>query len=81
VSATGWGKTETVDTYQRSAVLMRVDLQVMDTKRCAVLPGYGPQKIHGGVICAANVPAGPLAQGTVAEPSRRPTAHRRSSAS
>jgi len=54
VSATGWGKTETVDTYQRSAVLMRVDLQVMDTKRCAVLPGYGPQKIHGGVICAAN---------------------------
>jgi hypothetical protein len=54
VSATGWGKTETVDTYQRSAVLMRVDLQVMDTKRCAVLPHYGPQKIHGGVICAAN---------------------------
>jgi trypsin len=54
VSATGWGKTETVDAYQRSAVLMRVDLQVMDTKRCAVLPGYGPQKVHGGVICAAN---------------------------
>ena len=54
VSATGWGKTETVDTYQRSAVLMRVDLQVMDTKRCALLPEYGPQKIHGGVICAAN---------------------------
>jgi len=54
VSATGWGKTATVDAYQRSAVLMRVDLQVMDTKRCAVLPEYGPQKIHGGVICAAN---------------------------
>ena len=53
VSATGWGKTATVDAYQRSAVLMRVDLQVMDTKRCAVLPEYGPQKIHGGVICAA----------------------------
>jgi hypothetical protein len=54
VSATGWGKTETVDTLQRSAVLLRVDLQVMDTKRCALLPEYGPQKIHGGVICAAN---------------------------
>jgi hypothetical protein len=54
VSATGWGKTESVDTYQRSSVLMRVDLQVMDTRRCAQLPGYGPQKIHGDVICAAN---------------------------
>src|SRR5262245_8551958 len=53
VSATGWGKTETVDAYQRSALLMRVDLQVMDTKRCALMPEYGPQKIHGGVICAA----------------------------
>ena len=54
VSATGWGKTEAVDEYQRSAVMMRVDLQVMDTKRCAQLPGYGPGKIHGEVICAAH---------------------------
>lgn len=54
VSATGWGKTEAVDSYQRSAVMMRVDLQVMDTKRCAQLPGYGPQKVHGEVICAAH---------------------------
>jgi hypothetical protein len=54
VAATGWGKTEAVDGAAPSAVLMRVDLRVMDTERCKLLPGYGPQKISPRVICAAN---------------------------
>lgn len=54
VAATGWGKTEAVDGAAPSAVLMRVDLRVMDTERCKLLPGYGPQKITPRVICAAN---------------------------
>jgi secreted trypsin-like serine protease len=31
-----------------------VDLRVMETERCQQLPGYGPQKIHANVICAAH---------------------------
>lgn len=54
VAATGWGKTEAVDGAAPSAVLMRVDLRVMDTERCKLLPGFGPQKISDRVICAAN---------------------------
>jgi secreted trypsin-like serine protease len=54
VAATGWGKTEAVEGAAPSAVLMRVDLRVMDTERCKLLPGYGPQKITPRVICAAN---------------------------
>lgn len=54
VTGTGWGKTEAVEGHAPSAVLMKVDLRVMDTGRCAQLPGYGPQKIHGNVICAAH---------------------------
>ena len=54
VAATGWGKTEAVEHHAPSAVMMRVDLRVMDTERCRRLPDYGPQKIHGKVICAAN---------------------------
>jgi secreted trypsin-like serine protease len=53
VAATGWGKTEPVPEHAPSAVLMRVVLQVMDTDRCRKLPGYGPQKVHDRVICAA----------------------------
>lgn len=54
VTGTGWGKTEAVEGHAPSAILMKVDLRVMDTKRCQNLPGYGPQKIHGKVFCAAN---------------------------
>lgn len=54
VTATGWGKTQDVAEHVPSAVLMKVDLRAMDTARCSQLPGYGPQKIGGNVICAAN---------------------------
>jgi hypothetical protein len=54
VTGTGWGKTEAVEGHAPSAVLMKVDLRVMETKRCQQLPGYGPQKIHANVICAAD---------------------------
>ena len=54
VTGTGWGKTEAVEGHAPSAVLMKVDLRVMETARCQKLPGYGPQKIHTKVICAAN---------------------------
>ena len=54
VTGTGWGKTEAVEGHAPSAVLMKVDLRVMETARCQQLPGYGPQKIHGNVICAAH---------------------------
>jgi secreted trypsin-like serine protease len=54
VTGTGWGKTEAVEGHAPSAILMKVDLRVMDTQRCQQLPGYGPQKIHGRVICAAH---------------------------
>lgn len=54
VTGTGWGKTEAVEGHAPNAILMKVDLRVMDTQRCQQLPGYGPQKIHGGVICAAH---------------------------
>ena len=33
---------------------MRVVMQVMDNERCRKLPGYGPQKVHDKVICAAD---------------------------
>jgi secreted trypsin-like serine protease len=54
VTGTGWGKTEAVEGHAPSAILMKVDLRVMDTNRCQQLPGYGPQKIHPKVICAAH---------------------------
>jgi len=54
VSGTGWGKTQPVEGHAPNAVMMRVDLKTMDTERCKQLPGYGPQRIHGKVICAAN---------------------------
>jgi hypothetical protein len=54
VTATGWGKTQDVEQHAPSAVLMKVDLQVMDTNTCKALPDYGPQRIHNRVICAAH---------------------------
>jgi hypothetical protein len=54
VSATGWGKTMTVDAHMPNAVLLRVDMKVMESGRCSQLPGYGPDKIHDKVVCAAN---------------------------
>ncbi len=54
VTGTGWGKTEAVEGHAPSAVLMKVDLRVMEIGRCQQLPGYGPQKIHADVICAAH---------------------------
>lgn len=54
VTGTGWGKTEAVEGHAPHAILMKVDLRVMDNGRCQQLPGYGPGKIHGKVICAAN---------------------------
>jgi hypothetical protein len=54
VTSTGWGKTKAVKESDASAVLMKVDLRVMGTKRCAELPDYGPQRIHPKVFCAAN---------------------------
>jgi hypothetical protein len=54
VTATGWGKTGAVDGFAPSAVLLKVDLAVMDGVRCRQLPGYGPQRINDNVICAAH---------------------------
>lgn len=54
VTGTGWGKTQAVEGHVPSAMLMKVDLRVMDTSRCQNLPGYGPKKIHEKVFCAAN---------------------------
>ena len=54
VSATGWGKTRPVDDHEPNAVLLKVDMKVMATDRCAQLPGYGPDKVHDNVICAAD---------------------------
>ena len=52
VSVTGWGKTQNVDGTKPSAVLMRVDLNVVSAPDCAGLPAYGSQRIHPGVFCA-----------------------------
>lgn len=53
VRATGWGKTKDVNLDKGSAVLLQADMNVIAQPRCAALPGYGPQKIHAGVVCAA----------------------------
>lgn len=54
VTGTGWGKTQAVDGIAPSAVLMKVDLQVVGNPQCMNMPGYGPTKIHNKVICASN---------------------------
>jgi hypothetical protein len=53
VRATGWGKTHDVALDKGSAVLLQADMNVVAQPRCTALPGYGPQKIHTGVVCAA----------------------------
>jgi chemotaxis protein histidine kinase CheA len=54
VSVTGWGVTGTGAADAASAVILRVDLQLMDTPVCQARPKFGPQKIHGKVFCAAH---------------------------
>jgi secreted trypsin-like serine protease len=54
VVGSGWGKTEATDNSPPSAVMLKVDLRLMGPKRCTSLPGYGKDKIHGRVFCAAN---------------------------
>jgi hypothetical protein len=54
VTGTGWGKTQPVEGIAPSAVLMKVDLQVIDVDTCKNMEGYGAAKIHERVICAAN---------------------------
>ncbi len=53
VTGSGWGKTQPVDQHAPNAVLLKVDLQVMDVKTCQKLPNYGPERINNTVICAA----------------------------
>ena len=54
VTGSGWGKTQPVEGNAPNAVLLKVDLKLMDQAQCANLPGYGPEKIQGKVFCAAN---------------------------
>lgn len=54
VTGTGWGKTEAVEGHAPSAVLMKVDLRAMDTEVCKNRPAFGPERIHGNVICASH---------------------------
>jgi trypsin len=53
VTGTGWGKTQPVEQHAPNAVLLKVDLQVMDVETCRKLPSYGPERISEKVICAA----------------------------
>ncbi len=53
VTGTGWGKTQPVDQHAPNAMLLKVDMQVMDTATCRRLPNYGPERISDKVICAA----------------------------
>jgi hypothetical protein len=54
VTGSGWGKTLPVEGNAPNAVLLKVDLKVMDQAQCTNLPGYGPAKIQGKVFCATN---------------------------
>lgn len=54
VTGSGWGKTQPVEGNVPNAVLLKVDLKLMDQAQCTNLPGYGPEKIQGKVFCAAN---------------------------
>jgi len=54
VTGSGWGKTLPVEGNVPNAVLLKVDLKLMDQAKCTNLPGYGPEKIQGKVFCAAN---------------------------
>lgn len=54
VTGSGWGKTLPVEGNAPNAVLLKVDLKLMDQAQCTNLPGYGAEKIQGKVFCAAN---------------------------
>lgn len=53
VTGSGWGKTQPVENHAPNAVLLKVDLQVMDTETCKNKPAFGRERISGMVICAA----------------------------
>ena len=54
ISGTGWGKTAAVEGHAPSAVLMKVDMRVMDNELCKAQPNYGKDRIDDSVICAAS---------------------------
>lgn len=54
VTVTGWGVTKSAGPAYANAVLLKVDLRVMDNATCRGLRDYGPKKIGQGVFCAAN---------------------------
>jgi hypothetical protein len=53
VLATGWGKTRDVQLDKGSSALLQVEMNVLAEPKCAALQGYGPTKIHSGVVCAS----------------------------
>ena len=52
VTVTGWGKSQNVDGNMPNAVMLRVDLNVVNGADCARVPDYGPGRIHANVFCA-----------------------------
>jgi hypothetical protein len=53
VTASGWGKTQPVEAHAPNAILLKVDLQLMDVETCQGQRNYGPERINDKVICAA----------------------------
>lgn len=53
VTGSGWGKTKPVDEHAPNAVLLKVDMQVMDVDTCKRQQNYGPERISDKVVCAA----------------------------
>lgn len=53
VTASGWGKTRPVEAHAPNAILLKVDLQLMDVEICKKQKNYGPERISDKVICAA----------------------------
>ena len=65
VTGTGWGKTEAVEGHAPSAVLMKVDLRVMDNGAASNRPDTARRRIHANVICAS-IPSARPARATAA---------------
>jgi hypothetical protein len=53
VTGSGWGKTQPVENHAPNAILLKVDLQLMDTDTCQKQQNYGPERISDKVLCAA----------------------------
>jgi hypothetical protein len=53
VTASGWGKTKPVEAHAPNAILLKVDLQLMDVEICKKQKNYGPERISDEVVCAA----------------------------